>query len=144
MTGTRIRIIEKCGTQLRDLLKSIPGNTDNSCMIPDCKVCQEEGAHDNPKCDRRSVLYQNQCMRCLDDGKETVYYGETSRTLRERYKEHIDQRNETDSHMRIHEDLDHEGEVCRFQVKMLRTYRSPIERQISEAVKLKLAINKQI
>ena len=46
--------------------------------------------------------------------------------------------------MKASEDEVHEGRMCRFQVNTVRTYRTPIERQIAEAVKLKLASKKKI
>ena len=58
-------------------------------------------------------------MACADEGKESIYYGETSRTLRERISEHQDKRGSEESHMTSHEIHEHEGDMVVFQPKVI-------------------------
>ena len=53
---TRVRLVEKCGTQLKDLL--IKGNPweQNPCKFKNCRVCDLENPEETPRCGVRNIL----------------------------------------------------------------------------------------
>ena len=138
ITDTKVRIVERCGVQLAKLLtKSNPWQP-TPCNFQVCQACKGPHPEDNPKCTIRGVTYVNTCLTCKQEGVESVYIGETSRTLRERYGEHHGGREEANNHMHSHEATHHGGVPANYQAKALKSYKTPMERQIAEAIKIKL------
>ena len=73
------------------------------------------------------------------DGKG-LYYGESSRSLYERSKEHIKDREdgEDDSHQVKHWKIDHNDmeEPPAFKFKMIQSFQDPLTRQLAESVRI--------
>ena len=57
------------------------------CERTNCLICYS-GDEQHGDCRKRNVTYSNQCLACLEVGRESVYYGETARSSFERGTEH--------------------------------------------------------
>ena len=117
----------------------------------ECPPCNSgEG---RPNCKKRSVLYESRCIICNPDTKPSnqqehdhptsrdgIYYGETSRSLHERIREHVADAKDfkEGSHMVKHWMLHHPSEVEQppFQFTIISSYRDCLSRQIGEAMKI--------
>ena len=136
---TKVRLVERCGVQLAKLLIATDPWQPTECDFTTCQVCKEPNKpEDNPKCNVRGITYSNKCLTCKEEGNDCQYIGESSRTLREHYGEHLGGREADNNHMTSHEALYHQGEPALYAVKVLASYKTPIDRQIAEAVKIKL------
>ena len=97
-------------------------------------------------CSRRSVVYENICKRCNPGAgrkgevdiknKEipSLYVGESSRTIRERSKEHWGAykgslKAKEGSHMFKHQQLYHPGEEPQFVIRAVEFYKTALSRQ---------------
>ena len=107
-------------------------------------------------CKQRNILYESYCTECNPDdikqGKKDeitflregkgVYVGESARSLYERSKEHIADREskKEDSHQIKHWILSHPEmqEPPAFRFKIIKTFKDPMSRQLSEAVRIEL------
>ena len=164
ITGYRLKIVEKAGDKLVDLLtKSNPWQGmdcgRDACLL--CKTKLKTERNLTQDCHTRNLVYETCCMTCLKKDEEEVerkyegdarkmkemkgkirmhlYVGETSRSMYERALEHqgdVEQL-KTSSHMLRHLVEMHGGEErskVEFGVKVLRYTRSSFERQILESV----------
>ena len=113
---------------------------------------QEGGKVEN--CKRRNILYESECISCnpdvgegggdqnLEDKREipSIYVGESARSLFERSGEHwADAEAGKESSYKVeHMSLAHKGEEGspRFKFKIVRTFKTCLERQIAEAVRI--------
>ena len=86
------------------------------------------------------MLYEIQCLKCRANKKETIYVGESARTGQCRSGDHL-----SDLKGRIegkplwcHSVEDHEGMHVDedFKMKIVRKYRTPLQRQIGEALQI--------
>ena len=79
-------------------------------------------------------------MCSKEGGRRSLYLGETSRSLHERQTDHaknaVDSKKHDTSHMQQH-GIFHEG-IMDFKYNVLRTHRSAFERQVSEAICIRL------
>ena len=138
MTKTQVRIVEQAGDQLSMLLtNSNPFKT--PCMREGCTVCAQDGKEGS--CYTSNVVYTSECSICAkSDTKDTIYkyIGETSRTLREREREHQqDYLNKPGkSHRREHVSEHHpqlSWEEDPFTIKVLKVHRTAFTRLVHEA-----------
>ena len=124
------------------------------CGRTDCITCTQDNNGDKlPPCKKRSILYENICVRCNPnilenrDNKKSnklspppyppsVYIGESSRSLYERGKEHWRgyRTKAEDSHIYKHQELHHGGDEPKFHLRPIRFLRTALTRQIYEAV----------
>ena len=84
-------------------------------------------------------MYETSCNICKREGLEKVYVGESSRSGYKRGKEHVDDcmKKKDDSHMWKHMEIDHGGvEKPDFSFKVVKTFRSSLVCQVSEAVRV--------
>ena len=96
-------------------------------------------------------MYENICSVCNEgatkkgelevpkEGAPSLYVGETSRTFFERGGEHWgDVRSHSSkSHMLKHQQLEHGGADPRFTMKVIRFFKTPLARQVAEAVRIR-------
>ena len=146
----KVKIVEECGTSLKEaLMKSNPW-AKADCLRPDCPLCgaRREG-DENVKgsCKTRSITYSSTCTICKEMGKTTQYIGESGRSVYERAKEHIKQatHKNTKSHIREHMEAEHPGEIPgpgSFRFSVTGSYRAALDRQLSEAIKIARATGK--
>ena len=89
-SGFRVKIIEKGGRKLKDILVNKNPFPDKPCEELYCPLCTKTVYTDPPikpsqiRCDTLNVGYRWTCTAC-----KMVYEGETGRNLRIRSKEHL-------------------------------------------------------
>ena len=151
--GEGVKLVEKCGNPIKGMLwKADPWGLE--CEDICCPVCKEE--KERKICDLRNIVYASTCLICKDEGRQTLYIGETSRTLKERAEEHIraarperkekkrqdftNQRKKIEevSHIKLHQEEEHNGQEIRFKFEVKAQCRSALERQVKETIILKL------
>jgi hypothetical protein len=116
MTGFRLKIVERSGTKLENVLAKADPWQGQDCGR-DCLLCltkQRTGKQTTQDCTRRSIVYESWCMTCLERDtklaeeqaggdmtklkrmKEKIklykYVGESARSLFERSWEHVSER----------------------------------------------------
>ena len=152
----RVRMMEAAGTPMSLLLtKNNPWGT-KDCTREDCTTCAQ-GDENMIDCKKRNVLYESYCTLCnpgeVKRGKKDeitflregngIYVGESSRSLYERTREHVADRlsRKEDSHQIKHWLLDHGDlqEPPEFKFRLIRSFKDPMSRQLSEAVKIELS-----
>ena len=135
LCGTKVKIVERAGTSLKSLL-SRPNPWGNiACSREKCLTCKTE--KNEGFCTKRSLTYETRCLSCAGAGREKLYIGETARSSYERGAEHQHdyKTKKADSHMHLHADEAHGGEEKpKFSMKILRCHKSPMYRQIHEAI----------
>ena len=114
------------------LQKSEPISDIKCERIGECMVCKNDGKGD---CRRENVTYEISCNKC-----EKIYIGETSKNAFTRGKQHTQQLQNKDKHSVLNRHLqqDHreQTEIPEFKMKVLKSHRSALDRQITEAIKI--------
>ena len=138
------------------MLSNKDPRTGQICGRPKCPPCSQ-GEEVIEDCKATNVLYESLCKDC-NPGKKTsknsslyddraeasIYVGETSRSLFDRSSEH--QRDyksqKEDSHMIKHWITTHQGqEKPMFIQRVVNKYKSALDRQVGEAVRIQLRGN---
>ena len=139
VTGWRVKIVERGGTTIKQVLPNTNPWAGAVCGKSDCVSCRSNKPVKD--CSKRSILYQNQCLTCSEESSTTkVYIGESSRSLYERAAEHHSafRGKKEDNHMYKHCELEHKGrDDIKFEFSILGTYRDALSRQIAEAVRVR-------
>ena len=153
VTGYKIRITESAGTPLSMVFSSTNPWGSQECGRHDCVPCQQQDKV-RINCRKRNILYESECEICDKerkgkDGKSAkdfqldgqgVYVGESSRSLYERSKEHVADRigGKEDSHQLKHWITSHPNleEPPRFIFKIVNSFKDPLTRQLSEAIRI--------
>ena len=172
VTGERIKIVEKAGRKLENILAGRDPWKGKDCGRENCFLCNTKiltGKDLNRDCTKRNILYEIRCLSCekqerekLTDGDKEKekdllknmeipkYIGESSRSAYERGYEHLDKLAtlSSQSHMLKHQLDKHEHldmKSVQWGMFILDFKRSAFERQISEAVTIhREARNKNI
>ena len=138
----RIKFISKTGPKLMQLFQR-KGKNELCCEAEDCIPCVQAKQSDDPpqNCRKNNIAYSAECKTCEKKNKSRVYYGETSRNLYLRCKEHYSNVNsrQDKSWMVKHIMKEHDGnfDEVNFRWKILGSFKKPLTRQITEAVKIK-------
>ena len=131
-------VAEQSGTPLGSILySSQPGEVD-SCGQADCNPCRR-GTSKKLSCrkvTRGGQVYSCTCLTCREDGRESWYHGETSRTQFSRQREHENGRvkKKESNALNKHEQLHHPGQKADFQFQVERTFQDPASKQLYEGV----------
>ena len=136
-TMKRVKMIERGGTALIDILSRKNPWAREGCDRTDCLPCMgERGKGEN--CQQENVVYCISCQECTKNGKKAEYTGETSRTGYLRGKEHLEglKEEKEDNPLWKHCEIEHSGEKVGFRMKIVKGHRSPLTRQIHEAVEI--------
>ena len=98
----KIKIVEEVGKTIFNILSRTNSLGDSTCSDKTCQVSTFQGA--KGKCQVRSVCYTNMCVLCEQQGTSSKYYGETSKSLGERSREHIQDAKDKkqSSHIYVH------------------------------------------
>ena len=150
--GYRVKVVERGGTPLKMMFPLTQIGEGKECGREDCVTCTQESRGEKlPPCKKRSVLYENICLKCNPGVGEknhklnppeyppSVYVGESSRSLYERGLEHWKGfKNEAeDSHIFKHHTLHHGGEgTPAFHLRPIKFTNTALSRQLSEAVRI--------
>ena len=59
-------------------------------MDIDCLHCKQRREDSKSDCRVRGILYRNSCLLCEKEKVTSTYFGESSRTVRERLEEHFE------------------------------------------------------
>ena len=157
-TSFRVRVTEMAGMALSRLLPSTNPWGQSDCGRVDCVICSQDDEN-KQDCKRRNVLYESSCtvcrvetdatkeagkmMNCFQKDGKGLYIGESSRSLYERSKEHLRDRNDRqdDSHQVKHWLTDHPdlSSPPKFKFKLVSSFTDPLTRQIAESVRIELA-----
>ena len=68
-TGAKLKIVERCGMKISDILTSSDPWKGKDCLRDGCLLCQTKnltGKLLSQDCRRRSVVYETYCITCLD------------------------------------------------------------------------------
>ena len=135
-SGLKIKLIEKSGRTLGDVLRTSDPRKEKRCTRNDCPVCTTDG---KGNCKAMNANYQLTC-ECGDR-----YVGTTTRSAYTRGKEHMrDLRSKNeDSDFWQHCKEKHNQTVKNFKMDVIETFKGDATlRQISEAVRIERT-NKQ-
>ena len=114
------------------------------CERETCHVCNKLGSEKPKKCKQSNVVYEAVCVTCEQQNEEgerpeiNVYIGESSRSLAERFSEHVsglmkgDEGNFIVKHWALKHIDQMEPPEMRFRV--LRSFREPLTRVLTAAV----------
>ena len=139
----RIKIEEKGGLKIKDILTSKDPFKKSKCIQKSCPLCTDsQNVGTNPKvkipCNTNNVGYRWSCMTCQERKITKVYEGETGRSARTRGAEHLkefEQKKER-SVLFKHKMTDHKNEDVRFKMEITRKFKDALSRQANEAVRI--------
>ena len=171
MTGTRLKIIERTGVKIQDMLTKSNPWQGQDCLRQNCLLCNSKtrtGKATSQECMKRNIVYETTCATCekmqLEElenselGEEEIkdkkrklvlykYIGESSRSAYERGWEHINDltRLSPKSHMLKHVLSQHPGQdilSIEFNMKVHKYCKTSFERQVLESVTIQHERNK--
>ena len=163
ITKTKVKIIERAGTKLQDLLTRSNPWKGSDCMRTNCILCFTKSRTEKNKsqdCHQRNIVYETRCLNCEEQELNRIleqeipdqdkkneqakiklykYIGESSRSCYERGWEHINDLTQlkSSSHMLKHVLTKHpeqDFKEVRFGMKVIRNCKTSFERQIYESV----------
>ena len=136
----RVKIIERGGCKVKDILGKKDPWASTGCGRQDCMVCLSKGRkQDTPTtCSQENICYEISCDMCLDMGVAAKYYGESARTPYLRGREHLQgqARQHEDNPLMKHDQLHHHGVHSSYSMKVLRKHKAPLARQVQEATEI--------
>ena len=166
ITGDRIKIVERGGQKLENVLTGSDPWKGLDCGRKNCFLCITKSRMEkksNRDCTKRNILYEIRCLTCeekakpstedpereeeREDFKTPVYIGESSRSAYERGFEHLNNYTSLNSKSQMlkHAVEDHsemELDDVKWGMFILEYKRTSFERQIGEAVKIKEAASR--
>ena len=168
--GTSVKVVEKPGQPIMAGISSNNPFKQPECRRPNCPlVASEEDCLG--RCAEEGITYKARCTLCEEEQKEepevihSQYVGESSRTLLVRSSQHyrdykycirrklqglerLEQDDSKSSFMFDHMDDKHPDSNMDpdkdFKFTIIDTFRDPLSRQVSEAVRIKAAVEKGI
>ena len=148
--GFRTKVVERTGTSMKQAFSNTNPWSGEACGRVDC-VTYMQGGEEKPSCTTRNLVYENICLKCNPEASKkgelvqhntevpSIYVGETSRSIKERAKEHWDsyRSKNQDSHILKHHEIHHgsQGEPA-FIMKVVKFHRSALSRQVGEAIRI--------
>ena len=133
----RFKIVEKGGdTVERRLVKPNPMGSDD-CGKEDCVVCKQPGG--GKMCHKCNINYHAKCEHKMCDSNNVKYLGESFRNMYSRGAEHERKRMKKDesSFMHRHDIETHPDDPPNWSFKVIKSFRDPLSRQVSEAIHIK-------
>lgn len=128
----KIKVVEKCGTKLKDIIHRKDPFKKDRCDREDCFICTSNG---KGNCTRENITYTVTCLENCSD--KDVYQGETGHNGYTRGLEHWKKfkNNVAESMLVKHCNLVHEGRTVNFRMDVKGTYhRDSTKRQIAEGL----------
>ena len=164
-TGYKIKVVERTGTKLEDILHKANPWQGQDCEREGCLICKKKMKtlkNMEQDCKKRCIVYETWCMTCERKEEEKIreetededeqkirirrmkrykYIGESARSGFERGLEHQKDLEDLkkDSHMLKHYFNNHEGEniaEMEFGMRILKAHKTAFNRQISESVEI--------
>ena len=127
----KIKVIEKSGTTLQNILQTADPMKKKTCNRIDCPVCNTGG---KGRCDATEANYKIECP-CNHE-----YNGETARSTYTRGKQQMRDMNDKNEQSDLwkHCRDKHQGEIQNFKISVTETFKhDALLRQVSEAVKIR-------
>ena len=138
MSGFKVRLVEASGVPLSRLFSL--DLSSGRCQRWDCHVCRLHKGKGSSKCMRKSIVYESRCLSCPPNSNIGVYIGESGRSLYERSTEHLEDAKNLKkcSHIVKHWALQHPTMISQpvFKFSVLKVHKTPMDRQIHEAVRI--------
>jgi hypothetical protein len=140
----RIKIEEKGGLKIKDILGSKNPFQKSKCVQKTCPLCTSskyiETSEEEIKipCNSNNIGYRWTCLTCKEKNILKVYEGETGRSARIRGAEHVKEL-EGEKHKSVlfkHKMTDHKNEDVKFQMKITNKFKDALTRQANEAVRI--------
>ena len=135
----KVKIVERSGVGIKKVLVKISPLPEQHCGRSNCLLCLSDKEHGT--CKTRNVTYQSRCLTCQAEGLDRQYIGESSRSGYERGLEHLLDctKHSQDSHMWKHISTEHPNLAePKFAMKILKAHKTPLNRQVHEAVMIML------
>ena len=129
--------MERGGKTLKEILCQTNPWAGDGCTRDDCLPCMgERGRGGN--CQKENIVYRILCQECELGHIKAEYTGESSRTPYLRGREHLDglEKRKEDNALWKHCAQVHQGREVKFKMRVLRSHRTPMSRQIQEAVEI--------
>ena len=134
----RLKIVEKGGVKLRQILAKPDPFPKRPCDEPTCPLCKKsefisEVSATKIPCDTQSIGYRWTCIHC-----KHTYEGESGRSARTRTKEHVSsiRRGNPANPMVKHNITMHPNAKPLFGIKILGAFKDPLSRQAEEGVRI--------
>ena len=129
-----IKVIEKSGRKLKDVLHKKNPFKASKCERPDCFICTTDGRGD---CMKENVTYKIECTEGCE--LKDIYQGESSYNGYTRGSEHLHKYNNNDPNSMLiqHCNVSHRGEKVRFKMDVTGSYHNDAtKRQITEGLEI--------
>ena len=143
-TKERIRIVEKGGLKIKDILGSKNPFKKSNCIQKTCPLCTKSESVDiqteevKIPCSTNNVGYRWLCLTCKERDIVKVYEGETGRSARLRGGEHLKdlEKKREKSVLYKHKISDHPTENVKFKMEITKKFKDALTRQANEAVRI--------
>merc|ERR1711954_52598 len=124
---TRVRYTEELGNTVASMLCKKDPNPQH-CGRQNCFPCKGEK---QGMCQRQGVIYYMECLECREQGKKTLYVGESSRSGYDRGVEHLRavEADSEESPLVEHRNLKHQYKAVRFEMILKEFPRTTLQRQ---------------
>ena len=134
----RIKIIEKGGIKVENILTKKDPFMKDKCSEKLCPICKNESNKVDVVCNSNNVGYRWVCTTCQNRNKTKVYEGESSRSARLRGIEHLKQYvgKKEDSVLYKHKILEHNNEDVEFKMEITGVFKDALSRQAEESVRI--------
>ena len=141
----RIKFMEKSGTKLKQIICKTNPWANRSCEQEKWEICKSSEQKDLGTCRYESITYQIKCIQCEKDGVKSSYLGESSRTLYERLKEHLDGEacENKENALWKHDVNHHRGIKQEYSAKVIGRIQNPMKRQVTDKVLIERESNRQ-
>ena len=139
--GLEVKLVETGGVNLKRRLTGRDLRAGDPCGQPDCLPCFSDerggGCHRRANC-----VYKGSCKICANSNLEASYYGESAFSVYYRSDLHSksilrkEGENAFAKHLNIfHPELEGDADSPKvFNIKVLQTFKKPLERKVTEAV----------
>ena len=134
----RVKFVERGGTTLKQVLcRPNPWATEGCGRGDLCFPCRAEGGKGG-NCQKEGIVYKITCQECKRKQVSSHYIGESSRTAFLRGQEHLEDLHSkrSDKPLWKHCVDEHGGKIVEFTMKVVRSHRTPLTRQIHESVEI--------
>ena len=133
-SGFRIKVVERSGVKIKDILHKKDPFKKKECERFDCFVCRS-GGKGKEICNKENIKYRISCTE--NCRRKDIYPGETSYSAYTRGKEHLEKYNRRDPNSILHNhcENEHEGRRVKFRMDITGTFHQDSTlRQISEGL----------
>ena len=142
-SGERIKIVERGGMKIKDILGSKNPIQTSKCTQKVCPLCTKS-KHVEPDeekrypCNTNNVGYRWRCLKCQELDTIKVYEGESGRSARIRGGEHLRdlEKKREKSALYKHVKNFHNNEKVKFRMEITKKFKDALTRQANEAVRI--------